>query len=456
MFVETGQAETGEDMAASEESAVHGRICILGAGPAGLGLALGIARRGFSGGVVVYDQAEDHETAPRYNPDRSYTIDITGHGARALDYLGVVHRFDEQLIKFRGIRILPLGKEEPWTGPGWTGSRGDICRALMRECREKYPGKVKFVFGTTAEVQDAYTGTVVLKDGSGGVLEKSFDLIVACDGAGSTARTKVMADVPGFKSEKTSLTNFCTMVHFDQNTEELDPSWLYVLNIDPPAVAGAINGDGGPRDPKWFCQIGFRCKNEFKDVPDAIRYIKKTAPKVLRHVSDKELAAFAKRECVHIGRAVVCNTFNAGRLVLLGDAGNPFPPVGQGINAALESAMVLDQCLATADSQGRDFAWAGAKFTETWLPEAHAVSWIAQRVESGNLWKMGLVVLAVLLRISLLSDAKKDNLKWSVVADAAKARQAMGFRVARRLAQAAVLGLTFFAGYKIGKKRLEG
>ncbi|CAE7790685.1 unnamed protein product [Symbiodinium microadriaticum] len=118
--------------------------------------------------------------------------------------------------------------------------------------------------------------------------------------------------------------------------------------------------------------------------------------------------------------------------------------------------MVLDQCLATADSQGRDFAWAGAKFTETWLPEAHAVSWIAQRVESGNLWKMGLVVLAVLLRISVLSDAKKDNLKWSVVADAAKARQAMGFRVAHRLAQAAVLGLTFFAGYKIGKKRLEG
>ena len=106
------------------------------------------------------------------------------------------------------------------------------------------------MFGTTAEVQDAYTGTVVLKDGSG-VLTRSFDLVVACDGAGSTARTKIMADVPGFKSEKASLTNFCTMIHFDQNTAELDPSWLYVLNIDPPAVAGAINGDGGPKDPKW-------------------------------------------------------------------------------------------------------------------------------------------------------------------------------------------------------------
>ena len=47
-------------------------------------------------------KAEDHETAARYNPDRSYTIDITGHGARALDYLGVAHRFDEQLIKLPG------------------------------------------------------------------------------------------------------------------------------------------------------------------------------------------------------------------------------------------------------------------------------------------------------------------------------------------------------------------
>ena len=97
---------------------------------------------------------------------------------------------------------------------------------------------------------DVYRGTVGLKDGSGKVATKSFDLVVACDGAGSLAR-KAMADVPGFTFEKASLTNFCTMIHFDQNTEELDPSWLYVFNIDPPVVAGAINGDKGPSDPKW-------------------------------------------------------------------------------------------------------------------------------------------------------------------------------------------------------------
>lgn len=108
-------------------------VAIIGAGPAGLALALALARRGQ--GSTVYDRAEDHDTAPRYNPDRSYTIDITGHGARALRYLDVTARFDKELIKFAGIRAVFLNKDEPWEGPGWTGSRGDICRTLMAECK---------------------------------------------------------------------------------------------------------------------------------------------------------------------------------------------------------------------------------------------------------------------------------------------------------------------------------
>lgn len=110
-------------------------VAIIGAGPAGLGLALALARRGTSRTITVYDLAEDHATAPRYNPDRSYTIDITGHGARTLEYLDVANRFNRELIKFAGIRGVCLGKDEPWVGPGWTGSRGDICRTLMAEIK---------------------------------------------------------------------------------------------------------------------------------------------------------------------------------------------------------------------------------------------------------------------------------------------------------------------------------
>ena len=34
--------------------------------------------------------------------------------------------------------------------------------------------------------------------------------------------------------------------------------------------------------------------------------------------------------------------------MLLGDAAAPFPPVGQGVNAAMEAATVLDDCIGRA------------------------------------------------------------------------------------------------------------
>lgn len=423
---------------------------IIGAGPAGLGLALALARRDAADEIVVFEKVEDHDTAPRYNPDRSYTIDITGHGVRALEYLDVTHRFDEELIKFRGIRAVSIGKEEPWDGPGWTGSRGDICRTLMAECKEKHPGKVKFLFETNAEVVDIYNGTVAVKCENGKVTKRDYDIVVACDGAGSTAR-RAMEEVPGFEQKKVHVNNFCTMVHFDQNTDELDPEWLYCFTVNPFVVGGAINGDKGPKDPKWFCMVGFDHEKKFKDAAEAREFLKRKTPKILRYISDKELEDFCKRTCSHIGRATTCNTFHAGRLVLLGDAGNPFPPVGQGINAALESAMVLDQCLAKAEAAGRDPRDALAAFTKEWLPEAHAVSWIAQRVEFGNMYKMGLVIASSLAKICVLTDAKKSTIKWSEIMAAAKARRAAAARVGYIAIGAAGLAASIYAGFLLGR-----
>ena len=57
-------------------------IAIIGGGPAGLVAAIAFARRGLRS--TVYERAADPATLPRVNPDRSYTIDITGHGLRAL------------------------------------------------------------------------------------------------------------------------------------------------------------------------------------------------------------------------------------------------------------------------------------------------------------------------------------------------------------------------------------
>ncbi len=69
------------------------RMAIVGAGPAGLVLALALARR-TEIAVTVFDRLPSHLAAETYNPDRSYTIDITGHGIRALKYIGSIARMD--------------------------------------------------------------------------------------------------------------------------------------------------------------------------------------------------------------------------------------------------------------------------------------------------------------------------------------------------------------------------
>ena len=83
-------------------------IAIVGAGPAGLTLALALAvRRSLH--VDVFERAADHRSSATFNPDRSYTIDITGHGLKAARYVGLTRKLDDSLIPFLGIRARLTG-----------------------------------------------------------------------------------------------------------------------------------------------------------------------------------------------------------------------------------------------------------------------------------------------------------------------------------------------------------
>ena len=87
----------------SEPATSPGTIAILGAGPAGLVLAISLARRGLSATVIERDVPPDN--APRFNPDRSYTIDISGHGLKALRHIEAVAEFDRRIFRFKGLKI---------------------------------------------------------------------------------------------------------------------------------------------------------------------------------------------------------------------------------------------------------------------------------------------------------------------------------------------------------------
>jgi len=79
---------------------------------------------------------------------------------------------------------------------------------------------------------------------------RCFDLAVGCDGGGSALRRALSEQQPDFRVESTDLGNHSTMLHLDQNLEELDPRYLYLFATHPVlVVAGAVKGPNGPADP---------------------------------------------------------------------------------------------------------------------------------------------------------------------------------------------------------------
>jgi kynurenine 3-monooxygenase len=388
-----------------------GTVAILGAGPSGLVLAIALARRGLSS--TVFERDVHPDAAPRFNPDRSYTIDISGHGLKALRHIDACSEFDDRMIRFKGLKI-PGGGTEEWTLPGWTGSRGDILRALMAVL-EKYGDLVTMEFETPVESADTLSGSLTVAPKSGPPMTRTFDLIVGADGAGSTIRAALRDQIPGFTVTAKSFPNYCTMIELDKVGNLLDKNYLHGLSTSPFCVAGAIKGDEGSLSARWFCAIGTKKHIEFPSAEEARRFLQERCPRVLEFTGDKQVEAFAKRTCYHIGRSLNCSQFHGGKAVLIGDAAAPYPPIGQGVNGAMESAMTLDQCISEAGNLPDRLPVAAARYTGAWKPEADAVSWISERSLFENRLHAVRALATEKLGLSIFAQAKSAEIPYSEV-----------------------------------------
>jgi kynurenine 3-monooxygenase len=384
-------------------------IAIVGGGPAGLVAAIALARRRIR--ATVFERDVHPERAPRFNPHRSYTIDITGHGLRALRHIEATSYFDDRMLPFDGIKYRGKLVQE-WSEPGWTGSRGDILRALMAVITDRHRHDVDLEFEHSVDTIDVQTGDVSYTRPDGETETRRFDLIIGADGAGSIVRQAMQEQVDGFTVKHDSLPNYVTMIALDRVEGELDKRCLHALSIRHFYVAGAINGDDGPDTPRWFCAIGANHELDFASPDEARELFAKTCPQILELASDDAIAAFAERPCYHVGQTLTCSQLYGGRAVLLGDAGAPFPPIGQGLNAAMESAMVLDNLIG---EDGTDLVATAARFNKAWKPEADAVSWISQQTLFENRLNTLRSLATMAAGRNVVDQAKSSELSYSQV-----------------------------------------
>lgn len=106
---------------------MEANIDIICAGPAGLGWALALARRGTSRSITVYDRAEDHDTAPALTGPSIRLDHRLYHRAwrtrSRVSPTQVAERFDKELLKFAGIIRGVHVPKQAWTshGSAWGG-----------------------------------------------------------------------------------------------------------------------------------------------------------------------------------------------------------------------------------------------------------------------------------------------------------------------------------------------
>jgi 2-polyprenyl-6-methoxyphenol hydroxylase-like FAD-dependent oxidoreductase len=398
----------------SEQAA---EIAIVGGGPAALVLAIALARRGIR--TTIFERDAHPEIALRFNPDRSYTIDISGHGLKALRHIDACSSFDGRMIQFKGLKT-PDGQTEEWTLPGWTGSRGDILRSLMAVADEKHHDQIRMNFESRVNFVDVNSGTVTYSSKSENAATRQFDFIIGADGTGSIVRKAMVEQIPEFTVEKQSFPNYCTMIELDRVGDQLDKNYLHGLAVFPFCVAGAIKGDPGIETPRWFCAIGTKAKQEFSSFEEARSYLSKRIPRLLELTRDEKIAAFAQRTCYHIGQTLTCSQLAGGKAALLGDAAAAFPPIGQGVNAAMESAMVLDRCIGEVGNSETALVEAARLYSDKWKPEADAVSWMAVKSLFENRYHMFRANLTMKLGMCIFTQAKSAEIPYSEVRRKAK------------------------------------
>lgn len=190
---------------------------------------------------------------------------------------------------------------------------------------------------------------------------------------------------------------------------------IFTLSVIPFCVAGAIKGDQGGDTSRWFCAVGTKKKQTFSSADEARSFFRRRVPRVLDLTSEEKVSAFAQRTCYHIGQTLTCSQLNGGKAVLLGDAAAAFPPIGQGVNAAMESSMVLDRCIGELGSSPADLVEAATLYSARWRPEADAVSWMAVKSLFENRFHMLRASITMKLGICIFSQAKSAEIPYSEV-----------------------------------------
>ncbi|MBE9009095.1 FAD-dependent monooxygenase [Pseudanabaenaceae cyanobacterium LEGE 13415] len=430
-----------------QSNSAHSNVLIIGGGPTGLATALMLAKRGWTKITVL----EKSSSAEYHEPDKSFNYLIDGRGQKLTDFLGLSESLANLGVPntaFYITRIQPNGKRKTSKlsivnanrKTAYWIPRRVFVQLLYEEIERHWKDYITVLFDTRCtEINRVSTQEncqmleVVVQQSQHTVEKFEPFFLIGCDGIQSTVRKtlkqwdgtdrfepkrfpspssglkyKVLSLRPQFPLNHHQDPAVSTMAYAIRSAGRDRTRFLTLglLPIKDDAASRPVNIINQPDHQIWSLKTG----------EQVLQFLEQDFPQLpIRQIlSIDEADRFAKSEggvfpspqfcsglhCLLKQRA--SETMFAG-IVLLGDAIHCFPPdIGQGVNAALEDVVVLNDALCQAQN---DLTQALPQYEELRALDVVAVVRLAQTAApyqyNQSRWQARLWFIQFFLRLGI-------------------------------------------------------
>jgi kynurenine 3-monooxygenase len=352
-------------------------VQIVGAGLAGSLMALYLARRGKA--VGLWERRSDMRLEKQAE-GRSINLAISTRGLTALDRVGLTETVLAEAIAMPGRLIHDLQGNTSFQAYGQSGqaiqsiSRRRLNELLLNAAQE---AGVRCHFNARCRDVDLESGTITF-DTPEGERNVASSLSIGADGVFSALRGKMQRSTRfDFEQHYVShgYSELCIKANAD-GSFKMDKSALHIWPRHDFMLIALPNFDGSFTLTLFLRferqEKGAWCYEDLQTGADLKRFFGEQFPDVLPLIDELESNFFEQPPAALC--TVRCSPFHHGdKVVLLGDAAHAVVPFyGQGMNAAFESARLLDDILA-GQSQGP----ALAEFSRSRIPDALAIRQLA-------------------------------------------------------------------------------
>jgi kynurenine 3-monooxygenase len=358
-------------------------VTIIGGGPAGSLLAILLARRGFH--PVVIERSPPF-TAANQPVGRSINLALAARGIDALRRAGIDREVRELMIPMRGRMIHDPSGRQHFLSYGqraseeiYSVSRVALNTLLYRLAAERHG--VEYRFRERCVDLDAATGLPVIESGPPTSATRTVldaDIVFAADGAGSEVR-RALAESGAIAATEELLDHGYRELTIPARADgefELEPGALHIWPRGGYMLIALPNPD------RSFT---------------ATLFLPHTGSNSFAAVSTDSVDAFFRREFpdaaplmptlhrdyvshpIGVLGTVTCKPWSSSKILLIGDAAHAIVPFhGQGMNAAFEDCVVLDQLLeARGLAELADWPALFADFERLRAPNARAIAEMA-------------------------------------------------------------------------------